>query len=164
VTKHLKTTGTCACGEPVPLKRLKDKARATCPHCEEVLRLLFLASHHMRAGSKERHAAPHLQGEKAAAAYLRAAAEQLHAAAFALEAHALGLRGQPPAQQRQWLTWAKGRAEWGARMAANALPLVTRARNAAGLGLVAVPGDGLLLPGSAEARPLSSLTIVRGGP
>lgn len=149
---YLKTLAKCLlCGADVQIKRLKDAARATCEHCQEGQRLLRCAGHKERAATSHREAAPKLKGPARAAAYLRASAERLEAAAYVLEASAHGARGSLPGYERRWLAWARGRAHWAADMARNTLPLVQEARDAAGHGLVAVPGDGMLPAAPASA-------------
>lgn len=147
--RYLKTKAKCLlCGGEAPIRSLKEAEHVHCEHCRELNRLLSCARHRDERGRKEKADAPKKDGPLGAALYLRSAASHLEAAAYVLEACAHGMAGVAPAQERRWLSWAKGRAEWAARMASNTLPRVEKERADASHGLVAVPGgaDGDELP------------------
>lgn len=148
--RFLKTKGTCLnCNGEAPIRSLKEAEHVRCEHCRELTRLLSCARYRDERGSKERTGAPGKDGPAEVALYLRAAASRLEAAAYVLEASAHGMKGIAPAQERRWLSWAKGRAEWAALMATHTLPLVVRERDAAAHELTALPGA----PGDADLPP-----------
>jgi DNA-directed RNA polymerase subunit RPC12/RpoP len=148
--RFLKTKGTCLnCGGEAPIRSLKEAEHVRCEHCRELVRLLSMARHRDARASKEWKEAPSKPGPLEVALYLRAAASRLEAAAYVLEAYAHGMKGIIPVDERRWLSWAKGRAESAASLATHSIPLVTRERDAAAHGLVALPGA----PTGAELSP-----------
>lgn len=145
MARYLRDPVPCSqCSTPTRVRSKAEAEHARCEHCTEVRRLLKCANDREWLGTRHREAAAKQKGPQEVAEYLRAAAERLSAAAYVLEASAKGMKGLTPAQERAWITWARGRAAWGTAMAANALPLVERERGVVSNGLVVIPGESQL--------------------